>query len=108
MINTVKKYLTETIKIYTVAETEDAYGGIYLARTLKATINGRVRQLNQTERYISDKNSEEVNARLYIKPTTAIAITDEIEHKSRVYRIERVNDVMNFDELLQVDLRLVQ
>lgn len=106
MIQGVDKYLTQDVSIYTMAEGVDTYGGITLTPTIKATVKGRMRKLSGNERYISEKNSEEVNYRLYLRPTE-IEVTDEIKYNNEYYLIESINDVMEFAEFYHVDLRKV-
>ncbi len=66
-------------------------------------ILGRLRQLSGREMVMGSKDQIIVSHRLYCV-TDEVAEIDRIVHKGRTYHVVRVNDVMDFGRLYQVDV----
>ncbi len=104
MVGNIEAYY-ETVEI----ERKTVIDGTWGPETTWAThivVQGRMRQLNGNERFTSGKDTTFSTHRLYCDPADILP-TDRISYDGRKYDIHAVNDVMNFDRLMQVDCELI-
>lgn len=71
------------------------------------TIQGVVRETSGDEPHNAGKDTPISKHRLYSRKT-ALLPSDRIVYNGQTYEIKNINDVMNFGELLQVDLELIE
>lgn len=105
MITGVDKYF-EDIEQHRKTLTVDEWGQPAYDYALYATIKGRLRQLSGNEQYQSGKDTHVSTHRLYTR-SLDFEQTDKIIYNGDEYDVVRINDVMNFNQLMQVDLELV-
>ena len=67
------------------------------------TIKGRLRKLSGNEIVRSDQLQSIGTHRLYCYPADIVKETDRIVFNGKNYEIIDVNNVMNFDDLLQIE-----
>jgi head-tail adaptor len=91
------------IDIERPTQTSDEWSGGSDTFATYKTIKGLIRQLNGHEANTSQKDTAIATHRLYCR-IEDILTTDRVLYNSIYYSITRVNNVMNFDELMQVDL----
>lgn len=102
----IDKYF-EDIDIERFGLVENEWGDLVEDYSLYKTIQGRIRQLSGDERLISNKDTSMTTHRLYTKELD-ILVTDRVKYKDKWYNIVTVNNVMNFDRIVQIDLRLIE
>jgi len=105
MINNIVSFF-ESVEIQRFERAENEWGDLVEEWTTYKTVQGRLRQLNSKEQLVSGKDNIVSTHRLYSKDTT-ITHLDRVVYRDKAYEILSVNDVMNFGELQQIDLRLV-
>ncbi len=86
---------------------ENEYGDLVQGYATLRTIKGRIRQLSADEVVASGKETGISTHRLYTRELDVI-LKDRFLYKSKNYLVKAVNDVMNFGELLQVDLEVIE
>lgn len=97
----------EPIEVHIRQEAFDDWGSpIGSSYEHHETIQGRLRQLNGQERFVSQTDVNTSTHRLYCRPTM-ISYTDHIVYKGTEYKITAINNVMEFDRLMQIDLEII-
>ena len=86
---------------------ENEYGDLVQGYTTLRTTKGRIRQLSADEVVASGKETGLSTHRLYTRELDVI-LKDRFLYKSKNYLVKAVNDVMNFGELMQVDLEVIE
>ena len=86
---------------------ENEYGDLVQGYSELRTIKGRIRQLSAYEVVASGKETGLSTHRLYTRELDVI-LQDRFLFRSRNYLVKAVNDVMNFRELMQVDLEVIE
>lgn len=86
---------------------ENEYGDLVQGYAVLRTIKGRIRQLSADEVVASGKETGLSTHRLYTRELDVI-LKDRFQYKTKNYLVTAVNDVMNFGELLQVDLEVIE
>lgn len=100
--------LFEPIDIYIKQQAFDDWGSpISGDYAYHETIQGRIRQLGGSEQFTSQANEHTSTHRLYCRPTV-ISYSDQIHYKNTFYSITAINNVMEFDKLMQIDLEIIQ
>lgn len=102
----VDKYF-ETYELWRYTETFDSYGTPVKTPSKVKDIKGRLRQLRGDERFISDKVTSITTHRFYTRELT-ITPLDEIRKDGQAYEVVAVNNVMTFDDFVQLDLEVIQ
>jgi SPP1 family predicted phage head-tail adaptor len=105
MIAGIDKYF-EDIEIQRFSRVENEWGDLVEDWETYKTIKGRLRQLGKDEQLVSAKDTVVSTHRLYTRDATLTEL-DRISYKGHYYNITAVNNVMNFEQLFQVDARLV-
>jgi len=91
------------IDIERPTQTSDEWSGGNETFTTHKTVQGLIRQLNGNEINVSQKDTAIATHRMYCR-IADILTTDRVLYNSIYYSITRVNNVMNFNALMQVDL----
>ena len=86
---------------------ENEYGDLVQGYSELRTVRGRIRQLSADEVVASGKETGLSTHRLYTRELDVI-LQDRFLFRSRNYLVKAVNDVMNFRELMQVDLEVIE
>jgi SPP1 family predicted phage head-tail adaptor len=95
------------VQIQRSTETVDEWGNPVEVWADHIIVEGKLRQLSGSELYQSRKETPVATHRLYCR-LDDITVNDRIVFNDEIYDIIRVNDVMNFGELMQVDAEYVQ
>lgn len=95
------------IQIQRATQTVDPWGNPIQTWANHLVVDGKLRQLSGSELYQSRKDTPVATHRLYCR-LADIKVADRISHDGQILNIVRVNNVMDFDELMQVDAEYVQ
>lgn len=102
MIAGIDKYF-RSITIQRPTSSTNAWGGDDMTFGAHLTVQGLIRQLHGNEVTSGQKDQVVATHRMYCR-LADIKVTDRVVYNTITYEITSVNNVMNFDELLQVDL----
>lgn len=103
MIPGIDKYFRPGFIIQRQSSGTDAWDSPKAEWADLATIRATIRMMNGDEVYTSRKTQEKSDHRMYCRKTD-IQRTDRVSYMGVLYEVVAVNDVMNFEELLQVEL----
>ena len=106
MINGIDRLLEDIVQERSQT-VENEYGDLVQGYSELRTIRGRIRQLSADEVVASGKETGLSTHRLYTRELDVI-LQDRFLFRSRNYLVKAVNDVMNFRELMQVDLEVIE
>lgn len=101
MISNIDKFFVPIV-IQRSTMTTDSWGNPIQTWSNYSTILGLLRQINGSKLDSSRKDTTTTTHRLYCR-LNDIKPTDRVLYNNQTYSITRVNNVMGFDELLQVD-----
>lgn len=101
MIFGIDKYFV-SIQIQRSTQSTDSWGNPIQTWANHIVVQGLFRQTNGSEPYTNSKDTPTSTHRLYCR-LADIKVTDGVLYKNVLYKIVRVNNVMEFDELMQVD-----
>jgi head-tail adaptor len=109
MIENITRYYTSGITVKRYTSTQNDYGEAVFTYSSSANteILGKIRPLKGDERYASDKITLFATHRLYCDPIT-ITEKDIVVSGTSTYSVVFVNNVMNFNRLMQVDLEEIR
>lgn len=102
MILGIDKYFVPII-VQRPTTTTDEWGNIVQTWSTHLTADGLIRQLSGNDVVSSFKDTPIASHRMYCR-LADIQVKDRIVYKNQTLDIIRVNNLMNFDELLQVDM----
>ncbi len=105
MINGIDKYFHDII-VERSSKGVDSWGNPVQVWSHHAVIKGIIRQLNGRETFLSGKDTPNATHRMYCR-LNDIKTIDRVLYDGVYYDVQNVNNVMNFDELLQVELYVV-
>lgn len=105
MIPGIDKYFVPIV-VERKTQITDAWGNPKYTYAPVMTINGVVRELAGDEPHSAGKDTPVSKHRLYCRKT-ALAASDRITYQGKTYEIKDIKDVMNFGELLQVELEYI-
>jgi len=107
MIGNLEEYF-EPIDIHVQVEGYDDWGSpTGTSYQYNETIQGRIRQLSGDERYAGQSTTHVSTHRMYCKPTI-LSYSDRIVYRGESFDIININNVLNFDRLIQVDMELIR
>jgi len=102
----IAKWFTDA-EWHTAVEGTDDFGQTTYTWTKHKDIQGRMRQLNASERNTSETTGTVSTHRFYTKEF-GIGNTDKIKFDNKFYQVIRSNNVMNFSEFAQLDCELTE
>lgn len=105
MIAGIDKYFYP-ITVQRSYKTTDSWGNTIQSWATHLTVNGLLRQLSGNETVMSQKDTASSSHRMYCRKVD-ITTNDRVVQGGVYYDVIRVNNVMNFDQLLQVDLDVI-
>ena len=105
MINGIDKYFQD-ITVERSSKGVDSWGNPIQVWSTHDVVKGVIRQLSGSEANVSNKDTPISTHRMYCRKTD-IKTIDRLLFNGVYYDVENVNNVMNFDELLQVELNVV-
>lgn len=85
---------------------EDEWGNPTNTYEAIGTLQGVIRQTGGNEPFVSGKDTPISSHRLYCRVTT-IEPEDRFLFGGKTYSVKNINDVLNFGELLQIDLEYI-
>lgn len=105
MIAGIDKYFND-ITVQRSTTTTDAWGNTIQSWATHLTVKGLIRQLSGSQPSISQNDIAISSHRMYCR-VVDITTNDRVVYGGKYYDVVRVNNVMNFGELLQVDLDVI-
>jgi hypothetical protein len=111
-LQNLRKFFNFDVDVVGYENIPDDIGGHYKFEKSVTTINGCVRPLHGDETLSADKLTVFSTHTLYCEKEIigdeSIDETKVIRHREKEYDVLFVQDVMNFNDMLQVSLRLIE
>lgn len=95
--------LNEQIKLYSKANTANAYGTLSQTRTLVATVNAKVRPMSGAERSRTDQTEEYADYRFTVQQRSDLSEAHILVWRGKDYDIKFIADNGPFERYMYID-----